>query len=57
MERLTSNKPVDEMNMVELAYNACYAENRKATYRDFETIRDARYFARILYEAYVNEFE
>ena len=55
MERLTSNKPVDEMNMVELAYNACYAENRKEMYRDFETVRDARDFARELYEAYVNK--
>lgn len=55
MERLTSNKPVEEMSMVELAYNSCYAENRKAMYRDFETVRDARDFARELYEAYVNE--
>lgn len=55
MERLTNNKPVEEMSMVELAYNSCYAENRKAMYRDFETVRDARDFARELYEAYVNE--
>ena len=36
MERLTTNKPVSEMNMVELAHNCCYAdENMYARYRDF----------------------
>lgn len=48
MERLTSNKPVGEMNMVELAYNACYAKDRLARYRDFEMDMDARDFARNL---------
>lgn len=43
------------MSMVELAHNSCYAENHKAMYRDFETVRDARNFARDLYEAYANE--
>ena len=46
MERLTTNKPVDEMSMLELAYNSCYAENGKAMYRDFETVKDARDFVR-----------
>lgn len=48
MERLTSNKPVDEMSMVELAHNCCYAKDRIARYRDFEMDMDARDFARNL---------
>lgn len=46
MSRLTVNKPVDEMSMLELAYNSCYAENGKAMYRDFETVKDVRDFVR-----------
>ena len=42
MSRLTTNKPVDEMSMLELAYNSCYAENGKAMYRDFSFNTDAR---------------
>lgn len=48
MERLTSNKPVNEMSMVELAHNSCYAKDRLARYRDFEMDMDARDFARNL---------
>lgn len=48
MERLTNNKPVEEMSMVELAHNCCYAEDRLARYRDFEMDMDARDFARNL---------
>lgn len=48
MERLTINKGTAEMNMVELARNCCYAENRMARYRDFERDVDARDFAREL---------
>lgn len=48
MSRLTTNKPVDEMSMLELAYNSCYAENGNARYRDFEMDMDARDFARNL---------
>ena len=55
MERLTTNKPVDEMSMLELAYNSCYAENGKAMCRNFETVKDARNFARDLYKAYLGE--
>ena len=43
------------MSMVELSYNSCYAENQRAMYRDFETIRDARNFARELSEIYAQE--
>jgi len=46
MERLTVNKNVSEMNMVELAHNSCFAKDRNATYRDFECEIDARDFIR-----------
>lgn len=55
MSRLTTNKPVDEMSMLELAYNSCYAKDGKAMYEDYETVRDARDFARNLYKAYLDE--
>lgn len=43
MERLTSNKPTSDMNMLELAYNSCYAdEKRNARYRDYELDIDSR---------------
>lgn len=46
MERLTTNKKVSEMEMVELAYNCCYEdEEHNARYRDFEMEMDARDFA------------
>ena len=49
MGRLTTNKPVSEMNMVELAHNCCYAdEHMNARYRDFENDIDARELARKL---------
>ena len=48
MERLTTNKPVEEMNMTELARNSCYAKDGYAWYRDFETDIDARELARDL---------
>lgn len=43
MEKLTSNKKVSDMNMIELAHNSCYAdENRNARYRDYELDIDSR---------------
>ena len=48
MKRLTVYKPLSDMNMVELAHNCCYANDRKARYRDFEMDMDARDFARNL---------
>lgn len=49
MERLTTNKKVSEMEMVELAHNCCYEdEEHNARYRDFEMEMDARDFARNL---------
>lgn len=43
MERLTSNKQTSDMNMIELAYNSCYADEKcKARYRDYELDIDSR---------------
>ena len=43
MERLTSNKPTSDMNMLELAYNSCYADEKcNARYRDYELDIDSR---------------
>lgn len=49
MERLTTNKSVTDMSMVELAHNSCYSDdNRNTKYRDYEMEMDARDFARNL---------
>ena len=49
MKRLTSNKKVSDMSMIELAHNSCYADDeRNARYRDYEMDMDARDFARNL---------
>lgn len=59
MKRLTSNKKVSEMNMYELAHNACYAKDGKARNRDFENDFDARELTIKLLEKYAdipNEF-
>lgn len=43
MERLTSNKPTSDMNMIELTYNSCYADEKcNARYRDNELDIDSR---------------
>lgn len=52
MNRITTDKPVSEMGMVELAYNSCYVENRRARYRDYELDIDARELARKLMVTY-----
>ena len=49
MERLTTNKSVAVMSMVELAHNSCYVDDEgNARYRDYEMEMDARDFARNL---------
>lgn len=49
MKRLTSNKLISDMNMLELAHNSCYADtNRKARYRDYEIDIDSRELVRNL---------
>lgn len=52
MERLTVNKRTVDMNMVELAHNCCYAQNRHAMYRDYDGDYDARELARVLFKAH-----
>ena len=46
--RLTTGKAVENMDMVELAHNCCYAEDKKARYRDYDMDIDAREFAKKL---------
>ncbi len=45
MNRLTTNKEVSEMSMIELAYNSCYTKENKARYRDYDMDFDARELA------------
>lgn len=52
MSRLTTEKDVKDMSMYELALNSCYAKDKKARYRDYETDIDARDFARKLMVSY-----
>lgn len=49
MERLTSNKNVSDMSMIELAYNSCYIDNkRNVRYRDYNLDIDSRELVRNL---------
>ncbi len=49
MERLTSNKTTSDMNMLELAHNSCYIdEKHNARYRDYEQDIDSRELVRKL---------
>ena len=53
MDRLTTEKPVKDMTMTELALNGCYIDKTGwARYRDYDTDIDARDFARKLLERY-----
>lgn len=49
MERLTTNKSVADMSMIELAHNSCYADDeRNARYRDYNMDVDSRWLVRNL---------
>lgn len=48
MDRLTTNKDVSEMNMVELAHNSCYVKDHNAIFRSYDSDIDARNLARKL---------
>lgn len=49
MERLTTNKNVSDMGMLELAHNCCYADDkRNARYRDYDLDIDSRQLVRKL---------
>ena len=52
MSGLTVNKPVEEMEMYELAHNSCFVKDGEAYYRDYDREISARNFARELYKAY-----
>lgn len=51
MKRMTTEKPVKEMNMMELAHNCMYAKDGWARYRNFEIDTDLRDFIRKFSEA------
>ena len=49
MDRLTTNKSVADMSMIELAHNSCYADDeRNARYRDYNLDVDSRWLVRNL---------
>lgn len=49
MERLTTNKSVADMSMIELAHNSCYADDKhNARYRDYNLDVDSRLLIRNL---------
>lgn len=51
MKRLTLDKAVSEMSIIELAYNSCYIDkNRNARYRDYSMDIDCRDFVRKIYK-------
>lgn len=52
--KLTSNKPVKEMGMWELAHNCCYQKDSMARYRDFEIDITARELVRKLMKKHAN---
>jgi len=52
MERLTTAKPTEIMDMTELALNCCYVRDGEARYRDYDTNINARTFARNLLVRY-----
>lgn len=56
MERLTTDKPVKEMTMTELAHNSCYrGEDGNARYRDYKEDVDARQLAIELLKKFVGD--
>ena len=49
MERLTKNKSVADMSMIELAHNSCYVDDEcNARYRDYNLDVDSRWLVRNL---------
>lgn len=49
MKRLTTNKNVSDMGILELAHNCCYADDkRNARYRDYKLDVDSRWLVRKL---------
>ena len=48
--RMTTRKPVSDMNNTELSFNCCYLDDGWAFYRDFEENYDANEFCMKLLE-------
>ena len=46
MNRLTNDKKIEDMTMVELAHNSCFAKDHEAWYRDYEREISARNLVR-----------
>lgn len=44
-------KPIQEMNMCELAYNDCYVKDQQAMYRNYSIDMSARDFVRAIYRS------
>lgn len=56
MERLTTNKNVPNMSMIELAYNSCYVDDEhNARYRDYDLDIDGRKLVKSLAKDICNE--
>lgn len=57
MERLTTDKPVKEMRMYELAHNCMFNRDGEAWYRDFDREVSLRNMVRGLYRAYCLKYD
>lgn len=55
MKRLTTNKEVEEMSMMELSYNCMYSKDREAWYRNYEIEINLYEFIRIINGAYLKD--
>lgn len=56
MKRLTTNKNVPNMSMIELAYNSCYVDDEhNARYRDYDLDIDGRQLVKSLAKDICNE--
>lgn len=56
MERLTTNKNVPNMSMIELSYNSCYVDDEhNARYRDYDLDIDGRQLVKSLAKDICNE--
>lgn len=54
MKRLTTHKISSEMDMFELAFNACYLQDGRTRYRDYDVDADARELTRKLIRLYAD---
>lgn len=57
MKRLTTNKPVEEMGLYELAHNCMFAKDGEAWHRDFDREISLRNMMREIYKAYFKDYD